>query len=66
MITREQTRKLRTHLYKACPRCQGDLVMDPESELGELAQVAYVCLQCGRRTTLRALLEQQARQKSAA
>jgi hypothetical protein len=49
---------LRTHLYKACQRCHGDLVLDREVEFEALgASSDYVCLQCGRRTPLQALAE---------
>jgi hypothetical protein len=51
-------RRLRTHLYKACQRCHGDLVLDREVELEALgASSDYVCLQCGRRTPLQVLVE---------
>lgn len=51
---RSQT--LKTMLYKACPRCRGDLVMEQED--GERyanggAEVHYACLQCGRGAVLR-------------
>ena len=49
--------RLRTHLYKACQRCHGDLVLDREVEFAALAASDYVCLQCGRRTPLQALVE---------
>jgi DNA-directed RNA polymerase subunit RPC12/RpoP len=45
---------LKTYLYKACPRCGGDLVLDVE-EVPRLVQeprVEYACLQCGRRATI--------------
>jgi hypothetical protein len=40
----------RTFLYKACPRCHGDLIMDPEEAdyPPQEDRVEYVCLQCGR------------------
>jgi hypothetical protein len=38
-------------LYKACPRCHGDLVLD-EAERRETGACAYECLQCGRTTLL--------------
>ena len=31
---------------KACPRCRGDLMLEPEEE----GPGAFVCLQCGRRS----------------
>lgn len=49
------SKQLRTYLYKACPRCHGDLVLDIE-ESPRLPQArlaaAYACLQCGRRFVL--------------
>jgi DNA-directed RNA polymerase subunit RPC12/RpoP len=47
--------KLKTYLYKACPRCRGDLLLDREPSpvtLGLGAQVEYACIQCGRRASL--------------
>jgi DNA-directed RNA polymerase subunit RPC12/RpoP len=46
--------RVRTYLYKACPRCLGDLVEDPEVEQNPMlyVRVEYVCLQCGRRISL--------------
>lgn len=44
---------LRTFLYKACPRCRGDLVLNADEESSWREQrLEYVCLQCGRRTVL--------------
>jgi hypothetical protein len=45
---------MKTFLYKACPRCQGDLVLDAEEGPGPWQDhgLEYVCLQCGRRTTM--------------
>jgi len=45
---------MRTYLYKACPRCHGDLVLDPEAErsLTMDSRIEYICLQCGRPTTI--------------
>jgi DNA-directed RNA polymerase subunit RPC12/RpoP len=34
-------------LYKACPRCRGDLLLDSESTQNANT-VFYECLQCGR------------------
>lgn len=34
-------------LFKACPRCHGDLTLD-EYERHDTGVVAYECLQCGR------------------
>jgi hypothetical protein len=41
-------------LYKACPRCRGDLVLDPEEESRLILdhRLEYVCLQCGRRASV--------------
>ena len=57
MTTQAPTsQRLRTHLFKACQRRHGDLVLDREFEaLG--ASSDYVCLQCGRRAPVRALVE---------
>jgi DNA-directed RNA polymerase subunit RPC12/RpoP len=43
--------RTRAFLYKACPRCRGDLMLDPDldEELGMEPSLEYVCLQCGRR-----------------
>ena len=44
---------LKIHLYKACQRCGGDLMLDREIDFGALgASSDYVCLQCARRTPL--------------
>lgn len=47
---------VRTFLYKACPRCHGDLVLDapavPSMKSGD--RFEYVCLQCGRHASLEA------------
>lgn len=45
-------------LYKACPRCRGDLVLD-QYERRETGHLAYECLQCGHTT----LIDQQAEQR---
>lgn len=46
-------------LYKACPRCHGDLVLDADVEPSLMLedQPAYTCLQCGRRVSPEALRE---------
>jgi hypothetical protein len=51
-------RTLKTNLYKACPRCHGHLLLDPEAGDDELSEAGpeYTCIQCGRHTTLKALL----------
>jgi DNA-directed RNA polymerase subunit RPC12/RpoP len=43
---------MKTNLYKACPRCHGDLVVDADVQQNLIIdnRLAYVCLQCGRRT----------------
>ena len=45
---------LKTFLYKACPRCQGDLALDfdMEQRLTPHEELQYVCLQCGRRASI--------------
>lgn len=45
------TINLKTFVYRACPRCHGDLQLDRQSE-----EYDYTCVQCGRSLTLRALL----------
>jgi hypothetical protein len=49
--------RLKTTLFKACPRCHGDLILDDE-EASDVALndtgTGYVCLQCGRRATVKA------------
>jgi len=42
------TKSIKTFLYKACPRCHGDLVLEEELGHALQGQVEYVCLQCGR------------------
>ena len=41
-------------LYKACPRCRGDLMLDAEDEprLVEDQSLEHVCLQHGRRASV--------------
>jgi len=47
---------LKIHLYKACQRCGGDLMLDREIDFEALgASSDYVCLQCARRTPLSAV-----------
>lgn len=38
-------------LYKACPGCRGDLALD-EYERHDTGELAYECLQCGRRMSI--------------
>jgi DNA-directed RNA polymerase subunit RPC12/RpoP len=45
---------MKTLLYRACPRCHGDLVLDAEEgQRPGQDGLEYVCLQCGRRTTMK-------------
>jgi hypothetical protein len=48
--------RLPTYLYKACPRCHGDLMLDDE-QASQLALndtgIGYVCLQCGRHAAVK-------------
>jgi len=57
------TVNLKTFVYKACPRCRGDLQLDRSADPPE-----YVCVQCGRSVSIRALLAalEQRRQAAAA
>ena len=43
-------------LYKACPRCRGDLLLD-EFERRDTGTIVYECLQCGRTTRLEPRVE---------
>jgi DNA-directed RNA polymerase subunit RPC12/RpoP len=43
-------------LYKACPRCRGDLVLDEEERRGT-GTLVYECLQCGRPLRIEAQAE---------
>jgi len=43
-------------LYKACPRCRGDLILDVE-ERRETGTLVYECLQCGRTLRIEAQAE---------
>lgn len=49
--------KLRTHVFKGCQRCGGDLRLERAADvpLGGI-DYDYVCLQCGRRTSLAMML----------
>jgi hypothetical protein len=38
----------RSILFRACPRCHGDLVLDSEEAQELHGELYYVCLQCGR------------------
>ena len=46
----------KTYLYRACPRCHGDLVLDLEVKQGLMIdeRTEYVCLQCGRQASMEA------------
>jgi len=51
---------MKSFLYKACPRCHGDLVLDAaEQSLAVERSAEYVCLQCGRPTTVGAVVAAQ-------
>jgi hypothetical protein len=59
MTTETPTRiKLRTHIFKGCQRCGGDLRLErsPDAPLGT-TEYDYVCLQCGRQTPLAMMLD---------
>jgi len=43
-------------LFKACPRCHGDLTLD-EYEHHDTGVVAYECLQCGRTIRIKTQFE---------
>ncbi|HEX5369150.1 MAG TPA: hypothetical protein VFY10_07015 [Dehalococcoidia bacterium] len=44
----------RKMLYKSCPRCHGDLIVDRESEGPQARETRdFVCLQCGRNVAMR-------------
>ena len=43
-------------LFKACPRCHGDLLLD-EYERHDTGEVAYECLQCGRMVRIETQVE---------
>ncbi len=51
---RQQT-KPRMLLLRGCRRCHGDLILDSDEYRKDDEPDEYVCLQCGRRTTLEAL-----------
>ena len=57
MTTQTQIRPvLKTHLFKACIRCGGDLVLERDSAFDRLTGGPdYVCLQCGRTMPVQAL-----------
>ena len=44
-------------LYKACPRCHGDLVLDEYERRMVGGALVYECLQCGRTTRVEAQVE---------
>jgi DNA-directed RNA polymerase subunit RPC12/RpoP len=58
---------MKTVLYKACPRCHGDLLMDEEAEptVRLKGGIGYVCLQCGRPTVMDSLKSQAMREPDA-
>jgi hypothetical protein len=47
--------QVKSFLFKQCPRCHGDLVLDNDAESGEAKEVCYACLQCGRRVFISAM-----------
>ncbi len=49
-------------LYKACPRCHGDLVLDEYERLAA-GTLSYECLQCGRPVRIEARVAQQVEQR---
>jgi hypothetical protein len=52
-----QTIRLRKHIFKGCPRCSGDLRLERDADsLTGRNPYSYVCLQCGRNSSLRAVL----------
>jgi DNA-directed RNA polymerase subunit RPC12/RpoP len=51
--------KLRTNIYKGCQRCGGVLRLERDtSSVVDRSAVEYVCLQCGRTTSLAAVVAQ--------
>ena len=44
------------NVFKGCQPCGGDLVIDREAEADLSGTIDYVCLQCGRQTSLGAVL----------
>lgn len=57
--TRRSTRVPRVLLH-ACPRCQGDLMLEPEDWHSSHADDEYACLQCGRRVQVAVALAERA------
>jgi hypothetical protein len=50
--------RLRTHIFKGCQRCGGDLRLERATDVPfGGAEYDYVCLQCGRTTSLAAMLD---------
>ena len=49
----------RTMLYRSCPRCHGDLIMDPESRGENPEAIDFICPQCGRSVAMRLIDVQQ-------
>jgi DNA-directed RNA polymerase subunit RPC12/RpoP len=49
-----KTEHLKAYIYKACPRCHGDLILDQDMDEDLLTgpSIEYSCLQCGRRVSL--------------
>ena len=49
--------RLRTHVFKGCRRCGGDLRLERDADIMVRHNAYdYVCLQCGRHTPLAAVL----------
>lgn len=42
---------IKKFVYRACPRCGGDLALEPESR-----EIEYACMQCGRTFDLKTVL----------
>ena len=53
----QPTIRVPRNVYKTCQRCGGDLVLDREAEVDLRGAIDYVCLQCGRHMSVRAVLE---------
>jgi hypothetical protein len=60
------TTRIPQNVYKGCERCGGDLVLDREAEAYLQGVVDYVCLQCGRHTPIRSVLQRSDGQRPAA
>jgi hypothetical protein len=47
--------QVKSFLFRHCPRCHGDLVLDTDAESGQSKEVCYACPQCGRRVFISAM-----------